>query len=198
MALPNDSIEITAGSGETVATHTVSGKEYQVLLQASPSGHIFAESATANNRHMMSLLNASGSGKVVKVRKIFLVNLAVSAVSGARSRWEVRKISGHSGGSLVTPQKVDTNNPDLPSQITVRNSGSVTEGNMLFAHACSNDEVGATGAFAEASILAGVNLMLEHDSMQELTLRENQGVTVKFATNSSVGTYGIFAVITVT
>lgn len=40
MALPNDSILVTPGSGATVPTHLVSAKEYEVVMVADIAGHI--------------------------------------------------------------------------------------------------------------------------------------------------------------
>jgi len=205
MALPNDSSPTS--SGEQLATHTVAGKEYQVFIEAGPSGHLrdsldtffvwTGPQAFAANKHFLSLLNASGSGRIVKVRKLFLINLQLAAISGVSVQFDVRRASAHSGGTLLTPETFDTANAALPAQITARAGATVTTGGLLFSHATNNDEVGLTNAFPTPQIQAMMNLMMEHPSMQDLVLREGQGFTVQNVTSTTVGSYGVLAGITV-
>jgi len=207
MALPNDSITVTPGAGATVATHAVSGKEYQVVMLAGPGGHLadslptysaYVDAAAfAANKHFLSILNTEAVS-VVKLHKLFLINLQIAAVTGVMVRFEVRRATAHSGGSLVTPEAFDSANPSVPAGVTVRTAAaSVTEGALLFSHAINNDEVGATGAFPMPQFLAGLNLLPESGRLQEFTLRQNQGLTVKMVTSTTIGSFGVLCVFTI-
>lgn len=209
MTLPNDSINVTPGVGEVVATHIIGGKEYQVVILAGPSGHLtdsldthlaYADNvAFAGNKYHVSILNASGSGKIVKCHKIFAINLQVAGVTGVMVRFDVFKIIAHSGGTIVTPEKLDTIVDNLPAGITVRTGAtSVTLGNKLFGLAITNEEIGATGQLITGThVLQGLNLLFESPRIQELTLREGEGFAIRQITTSTVGSYGWILIFTV-
>ena len=40
MAQANDSVLVTPGSGATIASHLINGKEYQVVMVAEADGHL--------------------------------------------------------------------------------------------------------------------------------------------------------------
>lgn len=62
----------------------------------------------------------------------------------------------------------------------------------------TNDEIGATGAvIAGAVAFQGLNLLFESPRIQELTLRQGEGVSMKQITSSTTGTYGWIAIFTV-
>ncbi|MCX8038940.1 MAG: hypothetical protein N3D11_18220, partial [Candidatus Sumerlaeia bacterium] len=93
MALSNDSITVTPGSGATVATHNPGdGKEYQVVMVADPNGQlqksnpiyrlIVPPQAVGANKVHADLFNATGTGKVMRILSAFcFVNLD-TAVTG--------------------------------------------------------------------------------------------------------------------
>lgn len=209
MALPNDSVNVTPGSGVLVATHTIASKEYQTIIPAGPSGHLIDSLPTylawvndivfAANKYHISILNAAGSGKVVRCHKLFAVNLRVTAATGVMLRFDTFKITAHSGGTVVTPEKMDSDNTDLPAQITVRTGAtSVTLGNRFFGLPMINEEIGATGTLAVGThILQGLNLLFESERIQEIILRENEGLAVRQITSNTAGTYGWLLVFTV-
>lgn len=205
MALPNDSILVTPGSGATVATHLLGGKEYQVIMQAGPSGHILDSLPTylawandvahAQNKYHISILNPAASGKIVKLQKLFCVNLQAAAVTGVMERFDIFKITAHSVGTLITSEAFDSTNA-APSA-TVRTGATVTEGNKLFGFTTANEEVGATGTLISGThILAGMNLLFEGRMIQEITLREGQGIAAKQITATTVGSFGWILVFT--
>jgi len=209
MALPDTGIGVTPGSGLNIATHLVGGKEYQVVQLAGAAGHIEAskptymawvnDSAFAASKYHISIMNASGSGKLVRVIKLFAVNIRVASVTGGMVRFDVHKTTAHSGGTAITAEKLDTLNGNLPAQITLATAPtSVTLGNRIFGFAVTGEETGATMALNLGfTALAGLNLMFESDRIQELILREGQGVAVRQITSSTAGTYGWLMLFTV-
>jgi len=154
--------------------------------------------AFAQNKQMISILNAAGSGKMVVLKKMFLINLSVSTVTGVMLRQDFKRITAHSGGTLITPTLCDTTNPALPAEVTVRTGATaVTEGALLFPLTFNNDEVGATQAFPTTALQAGINWLPEGSEVQEVRLREGEGVTIKNITSTTVGSYAYLIVFTV-
>lgn len=170
-----------------------------VLLQGvhldnaqNPHYLAFADStavgAFAQNKQHISLFNAAASGKIVTIHDIRYVNLALTAVTGVGVRFDIKRITTHSVGTAVTPEKLDTLNPNLPAGVTVRAACTVTEGNILWAVAVNNDEIPLTGInhnFLGCSIVPSVI----DPRAGKITLREGEGITVKQITNSVVGTF---------
>lgn len=211
MTVANDSVLVTPGSGATIATHTINGKEHQAVVVVGPSGHIVDSLDTwyvtadavalANNKQMLSIYNGASSGKVIKLRKLFLVNLQLAAATGVAVRFDVKRLTtgAPTGGATVTPVAADTTNVAIPAQVVCMSgaTGGLVEGSLLFPITFSNDEVGATQAFPSSLLMQATNWLPEGREITELVLRETQGVTVKCVTNTAIGSMAIFAVITV-
>jgi hypothetical protein len=95
MALPNDSITVTPGTGATVPTHLVSGKEYEVIMEADARGHIkgskpgflayYTPQTNASGREVAELFNANAS-TLVLVRGIWIIPTASAITGEHRSR----------------------------------------------------------------------------------------------------------------
>lgn len=181
---------------KVINTHTV--HEQAVYQAALPTYYALADAVTfAQNKHVISIMNESGSGKMLAIKKLFMVNTQLSSVTGVAVRADVKKITAHSGGTSITCQSCDSTNAALPAQITVRTAASsVTEGAILFPLTFTNDEAGATQAFPSTQLMAGLNWIPEGVEIQELRLREGEGITIKIITNSSVGQFAWFIVFT--
>lgn len=153
--------------------------------------------AFANGKHHLTIFNAVGSGVVVKVRKLFAVNLQTATVTGIVQRMDIRKCSAASSGTTVTPESFDTSNTALPAGVTVRTNGTVTNGNVLFPWVTSSEEETAAVGLSKALFQQAVNILMEGSEIQEVTLREGQGMTVHQNTNSTVGSMGWIMIFTV-
>jgi hypothetical protein len=198
MTQANDAILVTPGSGATVATHLINGKEYQVVMQAGPSGHILDSMETyiatadavanAANKQMLSLFNGVGSAKVVKLRKLFYVQNQTAAVAGAATRVEVKRTTAQSVGTAVTPRPFDTTNAALPAQVLCATGATVTEDVLLFPFVTSSEEQVAAGTLTIQALMGLFNLLPEGSHIQDFVLREGQGVTIKNIT-TTVGTF---------
>ena len=181
----------------TIGANTV--HEQSVFSGSLPTYYALADAvAFAANKQMLSILNAAGSGKMIVLKKLFLIDLAIAAVTGVALRQDVKRITAHSGGTAITPQSADSTNPALPAEVTVRTGAtSVTEGALLFPMTFSNDEVGATQAFPSAQLLAGLNWFPEGQEVQEIRLREGEGLTIKNITTTVIGSFAYLLVFTV-
>ena len=198
MALAGDSIEVTPGTGATVATHTVSGKEHQVVMIANANGHLAdtlptyywyrTNTAGAQNQRTLDIFNASGSGVIVRIRKMFIQH-DMSAVTGVGHKFDIiRTTAVGTGGTTITAGKADTANAALPAQVTARfnATGGATEGGVLFSASVDPEETRPS-----AGIMGMINWIPEGPNIQEIVLREGEGLLLKQITNSTVGVWAV-------
>jgi hypothetical protein len=172
--------------------------EQAVFTAALPTYYALADTvALAANKHHISIFNASGSGVVVSVKKLFQINLSLASVTGVALRFDMKRTTAQSAGTAITPQSMDTDNPALPAQVTVNTNGTITEGALLYPYTTQNDEVSAANTAVANYLTQYNNLALESTEMQELRLREGQGFTVKQITSSTVGSFAWLMAFTV-
>jgi hypothetical protein len=198
--LANDSILVTPGSGATIATHSVSSKEHQVMMIADHSGHIHGSLPTyfyqsprilvGANKLWVDCFNASGSGKIMDIRGIWIVpNTAVSSTSALGVRLDFYRTSAvGTGGTAATADsatvelaggvitKLDENNDAVPAQITFRAepSGGATISRWMFPMIFQP----TTTAIAP-NLAPGINWVPEFLYGQKLVAREGQGFLIK-------------------
>jgi len=173
--------------------------EQAVFQVALPTYYALADNvAFAANKQMISLYNAAGTGKLVVIKKLYLINLQLSAVTGVAVRQDVKRFSvAHSAGTAVTPVPCDSINPALPAGVTVKTGATVSDVTLLFPLTFANDEVGATQAFPSVQLQAGINWLPEGIEIQEIRLREGEGVTVKNITSTVIGSFAYMFVFTI-
>jgi hypothetical protein len=202
MALPNDSVLVTPGTGATIATHLVSSKEYQVVMVAKDTGHIEGSTPTytwwrtftagAQNQRTFDIFNASGSGVTIVCKKLFLFH-DQSTVTGVAHTFSVIRTSAvGTGGTVITGAKNKTGNPAIHANVTARfsASGGATEGATLFGIGTSPEET-----LPAASLHAAINwLPTDGEDVQDIELAEGEGLLLKQITNSTVGVWGVLLV----
>ena len=149
------------------------------------------------NKHHISIFNASGSGKIIRVVKLFAINLQSAAVTGIIDRFDFKKITASSAGTTITAEAADTNNAALPAQVTIRTNGTITEGNVLFPWLASSEEETAVVGLSRSMFQQWSNIIPEGEEIQEPTAREGQGFTMKQITSSTIGSFGWLMVFTV-
>lgn len=206
MTLANDAIDVTPGTGVSVATQLVSGKEYQVVMQADPSGHIQGSNpvyrlivpaqAVGANKVMCDLFNATGSGKIIRVLSAFAysdIDTAVTGVLGVEIALTRTTAIGTGGtaatsnGTVINAATItafDTDNPALPAGVTARAApaGGATAGAWLGTRWLFTEETNAASALAG---LSGAEFVRNNGA--EVTVRENQGLRYVQGAVASVG-----------
>lgn len=181
----------------TISANTV--HEQAIFSAALPTYYALADNvALAANKHHLSIINATGSGKVVMVKKLFHINLQIASVTGVAARFDIKRTTAQSGGTAITPASMDSANPSLPAQITVSTgASSVSESTLLFPLVTQSDEVTAANTAVANYLQQGLNLILESTELQEVRLREGEGLTAKQITSTTVGTFAWLAAFTV-
>lgn len=210
MTQANDSITVTPGSGASVATHLIAGKEHQAVVQVNEAGHIMGSTDawsvfTGNTAHvaaarttLIDLFNAAGSGVTLKVRGIFIIP-ALAAVTGVGMTYEVIRTSAvGTGGTAATPVAHDTTNVALPAGVTARTkptAGATTSATLALVN----------GSSEETSPYAGMASQLNHvpcgsaflPMQHGYVIREGQGLKIDQTTNSAVGNVNVMLVFSV-
>lgn len=172
--------------------------EQAVFTAAVPTYYAVADAvAFANGKTHFSIVNEAGSGVLVSIKKLFAINLQTAAVTGAALRMETRKLTAHSGGTAITAQSCDSDNPALPAQVTIKTNGTPTGTTLLYPFIITTEEETATAAASKNLMQAMFNLQPEGGEVQEYRLREGQGFSVYQSTNATVGSYAWFMVFTV-
>lgn len=155
--------------------------------------------ASAQNKSMISILNADAT-LVTKIHEIYVVNVQTSSVTGVTGTFELRRITGHSAGTLLTPVSMDTSDT-LDSDITVRTGSTVAgeSSNLMWRALFSTDEWGPGSSDVESNdhifqTMFPIFSRKTDSGTKPLVLRANEGLTVKFATNSTTGSFDIMVV----
>lgn len=209
MTQANDSVTVTPGTGATIATHTVNGKEHQVFMQADADGHVLGSiptylymtpaAAVGADKLYFDLFNAAGSGKTLDVRGLWVIPKTDVAVVGALGvRVDLYRTSAVGTGGTAASYKsatrdvaggnicpMDTANSALPAQVTARwlPTGGATISEWMLATYSLGEETATSMAF----ISQFQNLLPQLTFGQKLAIREGQGILVKQGAVAATG-----------
>jgi len=153
-----------------------------------------------NNKSLLSLMNVAGSGKVLRIREIYIINSQVAPVTGVVATVSLRRITGHSAGTTITPVPNDT--IDTLGSITAITGSTVAGEFAAFLQRwfLSTDEWGVGALDTEglqATFQSHFPIFARRDTeMRPLTLRAGEGFTVKCETNSTAGAFDIIVAFT--
>lgn len=150
---------------------------YSVVLTAS---------AVGANKHHLVLFNNSQS-KVV-VRRIILNAEVTGTVTGYPMSYRVHRISAVTGGTALTIQKYDTQDPDPTGIIAVTAPTSVTIVGTLDSITINPEETGGQHSF-ERNYDAGKH--------KPIVLYPGQGITIQQYGTNGVGTLTAIIIFTV-
>lgn len=152
----------------------------------------------ANAKHMASLFNGSGSGRVLRVFRIWILNNQTAAVTGVLTTFSLRRSTSQSGGTAVVSVKHDSASSNLPAQVLSATGATVNNAavNDLRKWMWSNDEPAVSSAVSdELECLIPLNCIWDStgdDRIEPIVLRETEGLTVQHTGSSAVGLCDIF------
>ena len=158
-----------------------------------------------NGKSMASLFNGTGSGQILRLYRIWVLNNQTAAVTGVLTTFSIRRTSAQSGGLAVVPVKHDSNSANLDAAIacatgaTVTNTASTTD---LRRWMWSNDEPSVSSATSdEFECLVPLNCVWDSTgdaNIEPLVIREGQGISVTHTGTTTVGLCDIFLEFTMT
>ncbi len=71
--------------------------EQAVFAAAAPTFYATADAvALSANKHHLSLFNGAGSGVLIAVKKLFQINLSLTAVTGVALRFDIKRTTAQS------------------------------------------------------------------------------------------------------
>lgn len=152
--------------------------------------HVVAPGITFSTalKSMLSLFNAAGSGRVIRITRIWAYTFNTAAVTGILQSLEIRRITAvSSGGTPVTqvPVKCDTNSEAIPAQITfVSGNTTVTSTDVFRTVLFSSEEPATNTAMTGDEFFAKPQLNCIFDSgygeaaVEPLTCREGTGIAI--------------------
>lgn len=152
---------------------------------------VFDRISPAANKYMATLFNTSSIRKVV-IQRIWVYNWQFATVAGALLEQYITKITARTIGTSTTIYAEDTND-SLSSGISAdTNSSAVTEDHILRRFLAYSEEAVTNLGQLSGSRAAGDDntaLILEKkDDTRGIVLRQNQGISIRNITNSTVGT----------
>lgn len=160
----------------------------------------FLAVAFANNKSMAAIFNGVGSGRILRVYRVWVLNNQTAAVTGVLTTFSLRRSTAQSSGTAVTPVKHDTASANLPAQVLVATNATVTSAtaDTLRNFVWSNDEPAvSSGTSDEFECVVPLNCIWDSDpssssNVEPITLREGFGLDVRHSGSSAVGVCDIF------
>lgn len=148
-------------------------------------------------KNMITLFNGTGSAKILKVWKVWALNNQTVAVTGVLGRLDLRLVTSISGGGALTALKHNSSIATLPAQIISAEGATCTLSSFFRKTNWSTDEPAAiSSSMDEVALIPSWseiwNVPYNNGIIEPITLNENQGITLYFNTNSSVGQADFF------
>jgi hypothetical protein len=154
---------------------------------------VVAGATFAATKHMLSIFNGAGSGRVLRVKRIWQLNNQTAAVTGVLTTMEVRRISSQSGGTSQTPIKMDTASENMPAQVLTATGATagLTADAAYMRYMWSNDEPAASTLSSDETetipLLSCIFDATGDTDVEALTLRAGEGVSVYHNGSTAVG-----------
>lgn len=170
--------------------------EQAVYQTALPTFYATADAvALAANKHHISIFNGTAD-KMVIVRKLYQINLSLTAVTGVALRFSAFRSTAQSAGTAITPVSADLDDT-LPAGVSVVTNGTVTNSSLLFPYVTHSDEMTAANTAVANYLTQYNNLLMDGPEIKELRLRPSQGFTMQQITSSTVGSFAWLMAFTV-
>lgn len=144
----------------------------------------------AASQHMLTLWNPTGSGKLLKVYRVWVGNNSQAvAVTGVAITLALYRTTTHSGGIPVIPLPYDSTNTALGTVVASSKSTS-TVGSLFRKILYSNDDpVVMSGTIDEWQQYLAMNMIWHSGrltAIDPIVIRENTGLTLQNTTSSTV------------
>lgn len=155
----------------------------------------------ASGKSMLAIFNGAATEKIIRAFRIWVLNNGTSSVTGVLTTYQVRLSTSQSSGSAITPVLHDSTNDAIDGAVSVATGATVGDGAILRQFLFSNDEPAVAGAtMDEWELLVPLNCVWDSGygdaNIQPITLRASEGVHVKHAGTSAVGSADLFMEIT--
>lgn len=138
----------------------------------------------ANNKSLIAVFNDTGSGRIVRLYRAWILNNQHIAIAGSITMLELRRITTRSAGVTITPLKHNSSSENFPSQVTAATNSTVTTSDLFIRAGFSTDEpASATLSIDEIQLMPALNVIWDvgyNDSnIEPIVCREGQGVSLQ-------------------
>jgi hypothetical protein len=159
--------------------------------------------AFAGSKYMLDVFNPTGSGKIVRIYRIWVENNQVGpAVTGVTANLKIFRTTAASAGVTLTPVTLDSTNTALGT-ITAGTGRTITASSLFRNYFISNDEpVQLTGSNDEWQQFVHItelwNSGTRNTAIDPIVCREAQGIAIQNSIATTVGNIDLFTEFTVT
>jgi hypothetical protein len=151
---------------------------------------VFDRIVPAANKYMATLFNTSATRKV-RIRRVWRFNWQITVVTGVLLEQYLARITARTAGTAVTIQADDTADTLSAGISADTNSSAVTEDHIVKRLFATSEEFVVGDVYVVENILAlDPTQQLIYAPMlggRGITLRQNQGITIRNVTSSTVG-----------
>lgn len=151
-----------------------------------------------NNKSLVAIQNTGTS--TVRIQKIYLANTQTTAVTGVAADLRFLRIESFTGGTALNFQRHDTTD-SVPTGLTAATGATVASESALYRQSkWSSDEWGPGTSDVESTDHATQELQpwyVADEGTKPITLVQNQGISIRCATNTTAGSFTITVVLTV-
>lgn len=130
---------------------------------------------------LLGFFNGTGSGRIVRLYRAWVLNNQTVAVTGALTTFELRRITTGSGGTAIAPVKHDSSSESFPAEIVTSTNMSVTTSDLLLRTVWSADEP-AQGTITIDELMTIpslgqlVDMSYTDTNVQPFVCREGEGI----------------------
>ena len=159
---------------------------------------VFDRIAPAANKYLATLFNTSATRRVV-VHSVYVFNWNLTAVTGVILQGELWRLTARTAGTGVTAVARDTADTLSSGIACDTGSTSVTDSSLLrrLVYSAEEAKIGALTLESVTSTADQWALAYKKEAGQKgITLRQNEGLSVKNITSSTVGTVSVVVIFT--
>jgi hypothetical protein len=154
------------------------------------------------NKSMIALFNTAGSGKILRVYRVWVENNQVTPGTGIAVVLELRRITAASAGTTLVPVSYDSTATALGT-VTAGTGMTVTVSDLFKRIPYSTDEptinTGSIDEFQQFQQYSSLHYIGLNDSrIEPIVCREGEGVTIRNITTTTVMSADFFIEFTVT
>lgn len=150
-----------------------------------------------NLKSMMSIFNGSGSGKIIRIYKVWAINHAHVAAAGTVTKIILYKTSNCISGSDISSKVVkhQTTNESIPVKILVKSGATDTTSEsirqVVYISGTSATAIGATYTVNQWESIYALMRIFEcgyyNSNLEPIVLRENEGICLKCTGTTTAG-----------
>jgi len=160
--------------------------------------------ANANGKNLIAIYNGNGSGKTVRIWRVFVSNAQTNTITGGVAIARAgRFYTAYSGGTGLTPVSMDPTNPSFPSQIvSATGPTGITITDIVRQLAFFMDEFSVADASSDIlNVIPGLSVYLDFgyldENLEPFMLAEGEGFAIQHAgaaypNNYTLGTFDIY------